>query len=46
MECGNNKILIDIDGRHSSQECPKCSYTLLFGIVKKKSKEEQVQWIA
>jgi DNA-directed RNA polymerase subunit RPC12/RpoP len=42
LECGNelvNKTLIDTGGCHSSQECPKCSYMLLFGTVKKKAKE-------
>jgi DNA-directed RNA polymerase subunit RPC12/RpoP len=44
MECGNelvNRTLIDISGCHSFQECPKCSYTLLFGTVKKKLKERR-----
>jgi hypothetical protein len=42
LECGNelvNKTLIDTSGCHSCQECPKCSYMLLFGTVKKKPKE-------
>ena len=41
LECGNellNRTIIDIDGCHNSQECLKCGYTLLFGIIKKKSK--------
>jgi DNA-directed RNA polymerase subunit RPC12/RpoP len=44
VECGNElltRIFADIGGRSSSQECPKCAYTLLFGTIKKKSKEEQ-----
>lgn len=43
LECGSElltRIFIDISGRHSSQECPKCAYTLLFGTIKRKSKEE------
>jgi uncharacterized Zn finger protein len=40
LECGNELTssgrLIDIEGCHTSQECLKCGYTLLFGIIKKK----------
>jgi DNA-directed RNA polymerase subunit RPC12/RpoP len=40
LECGNELIssrrLIDIGGCHTSQECLKCGYTLLFGTIKKK----------
>jgi DNA-directed RNA polymerase subunit RPC12/RpoP len=46
LECDNElltRIFIDIGGRSSSQECPKCGYTLPFGTIKRKSKEEQGQ---
>jgi DNA-directed RNA polymerase subunit RPC12/RpoP len=43
LECGNELInikVIDFYGCHnSSQECLKCGYTLLFGIIKKRSQD-------
>jgi len=41
LECGGellNKMVSDNTGFHSSQECAKCGYTLLFGTIKKKWK--------
>jgi hypothetical protein len=42
VECGKellNRTLIDNCGYHSSQECIKCGYALLFGTIKIKLKE-------
>ena len=40
VECGKellNRTFIDNCGYHSSQECIKCGYVLLFGTIKKKT---------
>jgi hypothetical protein len=45
LELGNellNRKVIDIYGCHSSQECLKCGYTLLFGIIKKKQRYDTI----